>query len=108
MKTKRLSVPAAHWALLLSWVVFAAWTGVHPSDRFNWWMETLPAHGGVVVMLATYRRFRLTTVSYLLIWWFSLILATGGHYTYAHVPVGDWVRDYGGATTFDGWGTSSK
>jgi putative membrane protein len=44
-------------------------------------------------MAATYRRFRLTTLAYFLILVHSVILMVGGHYTYAEVPLFDWIRD---------------
>jgi putative membrane protein len=56
-------------------------------------METLPAMLGAAILLFVYPRFRLTTISYALIWFFALILMTGGHYTYAEVPIGNWARD---------------
>jgi len=56
-------------------------------------METLPAMVGGAILVLTYRRFRFTTVSYVLVWLFALILMTGGHYTYANVPIGNWARD---------------
>jgi putative membrane protein len=56
-------------------------------------METVPAMVGGAILAATYRKFPLTTVSYALVWIFSLILMIGGRYTYAEVPIGNWARD---------------
>jgi putative membrane protein len=44
-------------------------------------------------MAATYNRFRLTPLAYFLILVHSIILMVGGHYTYAEVPLFDWIRD---------------
>ena len=44
-------------------------------------------------MAATYKRFRLTPLAYFLILVHSVILMVGGHYTYAEVPLFDWIRD---------------
>jgi putative membrane protein len=82
--------------LLFCGLGYLVWSGAYPAGRFNWLMETLPAIGGAIVLVAVYPRFRFTTVTYVLIWLFALILMTGGHYTYANVPIGNWVRD-----TFD-------
>lgn len=84
---------ASHLLLLLSATVYLIWSGIAPSGRFNWLMETLPAMVGGLLLALTYRRFRFTTVTYTLIWFFALILMTGGHYTYAEVPIGNWARD---------------
>jgi putative membrane protein len=82
-----------HGVLLVSGLAFFIWSGIAPNGRFNWLMETLPAIAGGILLVATCRRFPLTDVNYVLIWFFSLILMTGGHYTYAEVPVGNWFRD---------------
>lgn len=84
--------PVHKW-LLVSGIVFLAWSGFQPNGRFNWLMETLPAIVGGIVMVWVYGRFRFTTTSYVLVWIFALILMTGGHYTYAEVPIGNWARD---------------
>jgi len=82
-----------HMFLLLSGIVFLIWSGIHPNGRFNWLMESGPAILGAMILVAVYPRFRFTNTSYILIWIFSLILMTGGHYTYAEVPIGNWARD---------------
>jgi putative membrane protein len=82
-----------HVFLLASALVALLWSGISPAGRFNWFMETCPAMAGAIVLLLTYRRFRLTSLTYTLIWIFSLILMVGGHYTYANVPIGNWARD---------------
>jgi putative membrane protein len=56
-------------------------------------MEVLPAMVGAAILVVIYPRFRFTTVSYAITWFFALILMIGGHYTYARVPIGDWARD---------------
>jgi putative membrane protein len=56
-------------------------------------MEVSPAVVGAIVLIATRGRFPLTSVSYVAICLFALILMIGGHYTYAAVPAGFWVRD---------------
>src|SRR5512133_4244793 len=88
-----MSLRQFHLALLLSGVAYLIWSGISPSGRFNWLMETAPAIIGGLIMVLTYRKHPLTTVSYLLAWVFSLILITGGHYTYAEVPIGNLLRD---------------
>jgi putative membrane protein len=77
-------------------VVFAAvfvWSAISPHDYFTWFLEVVPAIAGLAVLAATYRRFRLTTLLYIIICAHALVLLVGGHYTYAEVPLGYWVRD---------------
>lgn len=82
--------------LLFSALVLLTWSGAEPKDRFTWLLEVLPAMSGAVVLVATYSRFRLTNLLYCLIWLHAAILMVGGHYTYAEVPLFNWLRD-----TFD-------
>ena len=69
------------------------WSAIEPADRLTWWMEVIPALLGIVILLATRRQFPLTELVYFLILIHSVILMVGGHYTYAEVPIGDWLRD---------------
>lgn len=56
-------------------------------------MEVMPVLIALPVLAFTYRRFPLTTILYCLIFLHALILIVGGTYTYARVPVGNWVQD---------------
>ena len=82
------------------WVtVFLAvliWSAIAPADRVTWWMEVIPAILGFVVLLFTRQRFPLTELVYFLILVHCIILMVGGHYTYAEVPIGDWLREWSG------------
>ncbi|MBU4567057.1 MAG: DUF2238 domain-containing protein [Desulfarculus sp.] len=76
---------------LLSFLALLLWSGIRPYDRFTWFLEVLPALMGLAALALTYRRFRLTRLVYLLIWIHAIILLVGGHYTYARVPLFDWL-----------------
>jgi len=69
------------------------WSAIHPFDFVTWLLEVFPALAGIGILAATWRRFPLTPLLYTLIALHMIILAVGGHYTYALVPVGDWLRD---------------
>ena len=56
-------------------------------------MEVLPALLGFAILWATRKLFPLTELVYFLILIHAVILMVGGHYTYAEVPAGDWLRD---------------
>ena len=62
-------------------------------DPATWWMEVAPTLLALPVLVATYRRFRFTSLVYVALAVHAVILATGGHWTYAEVPLGFWVRD---------------
>ncbi|MGC8763532.1 MAG: DUF2238 domain-containing protein [Acidobacteriota bacterium] len=69
------------------------WSGVHPRDRFTWFLEVLPVLVAAPLLAATYRRFRFTTLTYTFIAAHMAILMVGGKYTYAEVPLFNWIRD---------------
>ncbi|MBT8049506.1 MAG: DUF2238 domain-containing protein [Xanthomonadales bacterium] len=72
------------------------WSGWKPHDYPTWWLEVAPALIALIVLAATRQRFPLTSLAYALILLHALVLMVGGHYTYAEVPAGDWVRDWVG------------
>jgi putative membrane protein len=68
------------------------WSGWRPYDRLTWWLEASPALAGLIILAATYRRFRFTTLCYTLIALHVCVLCVGGHYTYARVPLFNWLQ----------------
>lgn len=86
---------AAHLPAVLLTVVLAvlAWSGVAPRDRLTWAMEVAPVVIGLALAVPTYRRFRLTNLLYVLLAFHAVILMVGGKYTYAEVPLFNWLRD---------------
>jgi putative membrane protein len=70
------------------------WSGINPKDTLTWILEVVPAVVGFFVLLATRRIFPLTPLVYTLILFHCIILMVGGHYTYAEVPLFDWLRDW--------------
>lgn len=69
------------------------WSAIRPKDYFTWFLEVAPALIGFAVLTVTHRRFPLTALAYWLILIHSVILMVGGHYTYAEVPLFDWLRE---------------
>lgn len=80
------------WVLIF--MVVLIWSGIQPHDYFTWFLEVLPALIAFVLLMLTRRRFRLTSLAYGLILVHCIILMVGGHYTYADVPLFNWIRDY--------------
>ena len=74
-------------------LVVLVWSGIRPHDRFTWFMEVFPVLLGLPAVLLTHRRFPLTSLLWVLLAIHACILMLGGKYTYAEVPIGNWVRD---------------
>jgi putative membrane protein len=85
----------ARWLPALGLLVLAAlvYSGIAPYDRKTWLLEVSPVLIAAPIMLATYRRFPLTSLLYVLIAAHALVLILGGAYTYARVPLGFWMQD---------------
>lgn len=69
------------------------WSVIRPKDLFTWALEVAPALIALIALAVTRRRFPLTPLAYGLILIHCVILMVGGHYTYAEVPLFDWLRD---------------
>ena len=73
------------------------WSGIEPKDNFTWFLEVVPALIALPVLFFTRKRFPLTSLAYGLILIHAIILMVGGHYTYAEVPLFDWIADLMGS-----------
>ena len=82
-----------HVFLLVTVAAVFVWSLVGCYDSFTWVLESFPVVVGVIILAAVYRRFRLTGLCYVLIWVHMIILLVGAHYTYARMPVFNWLRD---------------
>lgn len=71
-------------------------SGIGPADRFTWFLEILPGLVGLGVVFWAEPRFPLSRFVTAVIVVHILILSVGGHYTYAKVPLFDWIRDHFG------------
>ena len=78
---------------MLTFVAVLVWSAIEPRDYFTWFLEVTPALVALPVLIATRRRFPLTPLVYVLILGHAIILMVGGHYTYAEVPLFDWLRE---------------
>ena len=78
---------------LLVFVLVLIWSAIRPHDYFTWFLEVLPAILGILILALTFREFQFTSLAYWLILIHSIILMIGGHYTYAEVPIFNWIRD---------------
>ncbi|GIU48352.1 membrane protein [Shewanella sairae] len=91
----------------IAWlVVFFAvliWSGINPKDQFTWFLEVAPAIIALPILIFTRKSFALTSLAYVLILIHCVILMVGGHYTYAEVPLFDWIADWtgGGRNNYD-------
>jgi putative membrane protein len=84
------------WLLIFSAVLI--WSVINPHDYPTWILEASPALIALLVMAVTRRTFPLTPLLYMLILLHSILLMVGAHYTYAEVPLFDWISEMLGHT----------
>ncbi|OSA97809.1 UNVERIFIED_ORG: hypothetical protein B2H98_07010 [Clostridium botulinum] len=77
-------------AILLSILI---WSVINPKDLFTWFLEVLPVLIGAMVLIYIYPKYKFSNFVYVLIMIEAIILIVGGHYTYAEMPIFNWVRD---------------
>ncbi|MFJ3766020.1 DUF2238 domain-containing protein [Streptomyces sp. NPDC090082] len=66
------------------------------TDPTTWLLETVWVVLGLPLVVLLRKRFPLSGLLCGLLAVHATVLAVGGHYTYAEVPAGDWVRDWFG------------
>ncbi len=67
------------------------WSGIEPKDRLTWVLEAGPAMIGLLAMAKTRMSFPLTAILYFWILLHCIVLMVGAKYTYAEVPLFDWI-----------------
>lgn len=91
------NVPVVGRNPMMLWIiVFLAvliWSAISPKDYPTWFLEVLPAVIAAIVLWFTRESFPLTRLVYVLILIHCIILMVGGHYTYAEVPLFDWIQE---------------
>ena len=72
-------------------------SGIKPHDYFTWILEVSPAliGLGVIWYFKRYRNFEFSRLLRALLLAHSIVLMIGGHWTYAEVPLFNWLRDIG-------------
>ena len=88
---------------LVALLALSAW---RPYEIVTWAMEVAPVAIVLPILWATHKRFPLTPLLYGLIFVHAAVLMLGGHYSYARVPLGDWMREWFGLARnpYDGIG----
>jgi len=82
-----------YYILLTLFFLGLFFSAISPHDYFTWILEVFPAIIGVAVLVFTFKKFQFTYLTYVFILIHSLILFVGGHYTYALVPLFDWIKE---------------
>ncbi len=79
------------WGLIYFSV--CVWSFINPHDYTTWWMEATPALIALPVLFFTRKSFPLTPLAYSFILLHCIVLFIGAHYTYAEVPLFNWIEE---------------
>lgn len=79
--------------LLLIFSITFLISGFQPHDYFTWFLEVFPAIIGLIIIIFTHKKFPLTNFTLSCILIHAIILMIGGHYTYAEVPLFNWIKE---------------
>jgi putative membrane protein len=69
------------------------WSAIDPREYFTWWLEVFPILIALPILFLSYKNLKFTHLAYFLMLVHAIILLVGGHYTYAEVPIFNWLRD---------------
>ena len=94
---------ALYSAALIALLALSGW---RPFDLVTWAMEVVPVVVVLAILWGTRQRFPLTPLLYALIFVHACVLMLGGHFSYARVPLGEWLREVFGLARnpYDGIG----
>ena len=73
-----------------------AWSAIRPYSYDVWLFEIAPGVIGVAALAATVRWFRFSVLVYVLVGVHFAVLAIAAKYTYAEMPLFNWLRDAAG------------
>ncbi len=82
-----------YWILISLFIIGLLISAINPHDYFTWFLEVFPAIIGIIVLSLTFKKFQFTYLTYCFILVHCYILFIGGHYTYADVPLFEWIKE---------------
>ena len=99
ISTNRDSTPVIPMVLLLLASAVAIWSVVNVQDTYlTWVLEAAPAIVWILVLILTYKNFRFPNWMYAVMCLHIIVLLVGAHYSYAQVPLGEWMKRWFGFT----------
>jgi len=80
-------------AMLSIFLIVGIWSGINPYETGLWFLEAGMCIIGVAILIFTFKRFKFTDMTYVFILIHLIILFVGAHYSYAKVPLFDWIKE---------------
>ena len=83
--------------MLVLLLVLMVWSGIAPTDRTVWMVESVWSVGLLAILLVTRKWFKFSNAAYFCFWVWAVLQTVGAHYTFEHVPM-DWLMSPLGLT----------
>ncbi len=74
------------YILLFVYIIEFTIMAINPYDRAVWWSENIPIIIPVILLVLSFKKYRFSNISYLLIASFFMFHTIGGHYTFERTP----------------------
>lgn len=89
---KKNNIPISYLIIfLIIWGILA----INPYDRYMWFIENTILAIFLIILIVSYKWFKLSNLSYTLIFIFAILQSIGAHYTYALVPMDYFTNFFG-------------
>lgn len=90
-----MTIQRTHYLLLAAFTLIGLllYSAIQPFDRTTWLLEVFPLLIALPLLGFSYRRFPLTHLLYVCLFFHALVLIAGGMYSYARVPLGFYLAD---------------
>ncbi len=79
--------------LLVVFTIFWIFAAINPYHRLVWLTENVLTILFIGFLVLTYRKFRFSNTSYVLLFLYLLFHTIGSHYTYTNMPLFNWIKD---------------
>ena len=78
--------------MIFIFIIFFGLMALSPTDRKQWFADSLPLVVIILTLAFSYKRFHFSTLSYFLMFVFFCLHTYAAHYTYAGTPFDHWLR----------------
>jgi putative membrane protein len=82
-----------HISLLLLCSAVFIWSLIKPFSYLLWILEAAPVIAGIIVLIATRKKFQFTNLVYILITIAIIMVLIGARYSYERVPLFNWIKE---------------
>jgi len=81
------------YIIIIFLIPITIWSAYRPKEYLLWIAEASPIWIVLLIFFIYHPRYKLTKISYLFIFIGSVMMLVGAHYSYAAVPLGEWLQD---------------